>query len=259
MSIIRCVAATRGHARTAGGKRAGGTTTPACWCMSTAEVKTASPDACVSAVTTPPRPPGQRGKLLRSADIVISWGDIEQREGELNWSVVETAIANARASGGVITALFWTGIWGPGWMYNANATTGREAVPVLASTDGSTACASPQSCCPDYTSPTYQRMLRDRHAALADKLRALKALGNVVVGFQPCVGSTGDDTPIHLGDGWTVLNETALARICGNAPGGGCADLDPDSWWHNFTRSFAATLATDPALFGREVAEDLLF
>ena len=29
------------------------------------------------------------------------------------------------------------------------------------------------------------------HIALANELRSLDALGNVVVGFQPCVGSTG--------------------------------------------------------------------
>jgi hypothetical protein len=51
-------------------------------------------------------------------------------------------------------------------------------------------------------------VLRDRHIALANELRSLQALGSVVVALQPCIGSTGDDTPIHLNT-MHVLNKTA--------------------------------------------------
>eukprot|EP00935_MAST-01C_sp_MAST-1C-sp1_P001009 g1009.t1 len=230
-----------------------GTPKPECWCMANADVKSPSPDSCVSAATTPPPPPGQKGGLLRSADIVLSWDQVETSEGVLDWTSLKTAIDNARGSGGVLTVLFWTGIWGPNWMYTANQTNDRPAVPVIASTDGSGQCAKLQSCCPDYRDPTYQSLLRDRHIALANELRSLDALGNVVVGFQPCVGSTGDDTPIHLDKQWTVLNASALSRICGDPKCAGKEASDPNNWWHNFTRAFAHTLATDKALFGGEI------
>eukprot|EP01047_Picozoa_sp_COSAG01_P033154 COSAG01_NODE_2428_length_7717_cov_5.280126_1_plen_624_part_00 len=220
--------------------------TPQCWCMSTTLTKVPAPDSCVSARTSPP---GQHAGYLRSADMVISWDAIEETEGTLDWTALTTAVADARASGGVLTVLFWTGIWGPNWMYTANATSGRAAVPVIASKDGRPGCAQRQTCCPDYRDATYQSLLRSRHIKLANELRSLDALGNVVIGFQPCIGSTGDDTPIHLEDGWKILNSSAMERICGDPK---CKGHHPDSWWHTFTRSFAHSLATDKALFGSE-------
>jgi hypothetical protein len=38
--------------------------------------------------------------------------------------------------------------------------------------------------------------------------------------------------------------------ICGNE---NCGQISPNSWWGNFTRSFARTLATDKELFGSEI------
>jgi hypothetical protein len=76
-----------------------------------------------------------------------------------------------------------------------------------------------------------------------------------VVGFQPCIGSTGDDTPIHLTSKWKVLNATALTQICGDPDCAGPESKNPYNWWHNFTRRFANTLATDKTLFGSEIAE----
>jgi hypothetical protein len=125
----------------------------------------------------PPPAPGQTGGLLRSADMVISWDALEVSEGLFDWSQLKTAVANARGSGGVLTVLFWTGIWGPNWMYTANKTSSRPAVPAIASQGGSTKCTKPQSCCPDYASATYQSLLRDRHIALANELRSMDALG----------------------------------------------------------------------------------
>jgi hypothetical protein len=110
-----------------------GTPMPACWCMSTIEEKSSSPDSCVSAATAPPPPPGQKGGLLRSADIAISWDKVEVDEGVLDWSSLKKSVEDARASNGVLSVLFWTGIWGPNWMYSANKTSGRPAIPLLVS------------------------------------------------------------------------------------------------------------------------------
>ena len=225
-----------------------GKQSPACWCMGTSATKPASDDKCVSAPTGAPPPPPKQSPLLRSSDFVITWDKLEPTEGSIDWSTLEASIANARGVGGALTMLFWVGAFQvPSWVYSANTTRGHEraAVDVLASVDG-------KAVCPNYLNPTFRALQRSRHVALAAKLRELEALGNVVVGFQPCIGSTGDDTPIHVDAKTMKVNKTALALIVGNTyfPPTGRSGTD---WWSNYTREFSSNLATEPDLFGKEI------
>ncbi len=223
-------------------------------CMGTVATKPTSMDKCESATTgLPPSPPPQ-SPLLRSSDITISWDDIELSEGVIDWSSLETSVSNARSAGGVLTVLFWSGAsWAPSWIYKANSTPGytRPAVDILASSDGSRHCQKNTKCVPNYLDSTFQGLLQSRHCALATKLRSLDALGSVVVAFQPSIGSTGDDTPLHLNNNYKVVNQTALTMICGNSK---CSKRSGVDWWSNYTRSFAHNLATKQELFGRETS-----
>lgn len=108
---------------------------------------------------------------------------------------------------------------------------------------------------PDYTSPTYQALLKEVHSSMAAAVRTLPADDQAAfLSIQPCVGSTGDDTPIHITSGagrptaWTFVNETLLARI--NGPGGA---YPGSTWWMDFTRHFAIWLATNTSAFGEKV------
>jgi len=81
---------------------------------------------------------------------------------------------------------------------------------------------------PNYMNPKYQALLKSTHTAMIKKLMALNAIGSVVFAFQPCIGSTGDDTPIHEDD-WDHINETLLEQIKG-------------LWWESFFRNFTMWL-----------------
>lgn len=234
-----------------------GQTSPQCWCMSTLDFKSSS-DLCVGA---PLQEPGVGSTSpLRSGDIVLQWWQVEAEEGVYDWGDLITGIKNARGSDppGVLMVLLWTGVWGPNWMFAKNTTAGRAAVPVLAhsphvATKGDCPSAKGIECAPTFTDATYQMLLRRVHAELASTLREMNALGNVVIALQPCLGSTGDDTPIHLtgpdGD-WIVDNQHGLKEMgCTTTS---CGGIEEGAWWFNFTRSFTSSLVSDDDLFGQE-------
>ena len=77
----------------------------------------------------------------------------------------------------------------PLWIYN------HSNIEMIAeSYDGTVAV-------PNYKNPQYQALLKAVHVSMAQTLRSLGDVGKTVISIQPCVGSTGDDTPIHITDG----------------------------------------------------------
>lgn len=208
--------------------------------MSVTEIKSQSPDTCVSGV-----PPGEPEPEIRSADIVLTWADVEPTRGAYNWSTLALAAGRARLVRGKLMVLLWTGQDSPHWLYGPGL--GHSGVPMLAhNTDSSIVV-------PDYTSATYQRRLHAVHASMALAIRSL-ALGPQMMAIQPCLGSTGDDTPIHvtsgngIGTNYSFINRTLLAEI------GGPGSSSNSTWWVTFSRDFAIWLATNSSAFAEPVA-----
>ena len=101
-----------------------------------------------------------------------------------------------------------------------------------------------QTIVPNYRNPRYLELLQAVHVDMADTLRKLGASGKAVISIQPCVGSTGDDTPIHIKDGtghrhgpsdYKFVNRTLLEPIGG--PGSN------STWWPHFFQNFSLWLA----------------
>ena len=191
--------------------------------MGTTEVKNDTPDSCVSGrAAIPPIPE------VRTADLVLKWAQLEPAPGTYDWSTLDNAVSRARLASGQLIVLLWTGQDTPHWLYNGGGGGGGGdglGVPVLAHNRDSSAFV------PDYTSPVYQRRLRAVHSALARRIES-EGYGPSIMALQPCVGSTGDDTPIHVTSdgghpsGWTWVNQTLLAEI--NGPGD---DRSNSTWW----------------------------
>ena len=219
-----------------------GSAAPCCWLMAVADLKQGSPDSCVSASAAAPAPWSKPEPELRSADAVLAWAAVEPAPGQFNWSALTTMAARARRAGAKITVLLWTGQDAPHWLYGAEV-----GVPTLAHDKGAATIV------PDYTSAEYQRRLRAVHSSMAAELRA-QLIGPELMALQPCVGSTGDDTPIHVTSGtghdpdWAFVNRTLLARINGPASPG-----SNQTWWTDFTRGFATWLATNASAFAGPV------
>jgi hypothetical protein len=166
-----------------------GTEAAECWLMTVADVKSSSPDSCVSG--TPPPPPSPTAGLVRSADAILVWADVQPLPppAPFDWSALIGACQRAHAAGGKLTILLWTGTKAPLWIYN------HSGIEMIAeSYDGTSAV-------PNYRNPNYQELLRAVHLSMAATLRSLGDVGRTVIAIQPCVGSTGDDTPIHITDG----------------------------------------------------------
>ena len=201
-----------------------------CWAMSITAAKPDSPDKCVSGVPVAPPVPE-----VRTADVVLLWNKLEPAAGEYDWSVLDAAVERARVAEGRLLMLLWTSQDAPHWLYDAPFSVGKLAH----NNDDSEAV-------PDYTSEEYARRLKSIHSALAQRMRE-RSYGPMVLAVQPCVGSTGDDTPIHA-DSWTSVNRTLLAYIGG--PGSG----SNSSWWVDFFRGFSIWLATNETAFAGPVA-----
>ena len=221
--------------------------------MATATTRPNSPDSCVAGM-----PPGYPEPELRTADVVLTWDKVEPKPGQYDWSTLHTAITLAKLANGRLSVMLWTSQLAPLWLYDA-----PFDVPKLAhNADGS-------SVVPDYTSATYLDRLKGVHAALAGELRRVGGMPQLMA-FQPCVGSTGDDTPIHVSSegghasGWTYVNKTLLAIINGpggsggGGSGGGSGPAANASWWNIFFRDFATWIATNESALGAEVAAGVL-
>lgn len=218
-----------------------GQAAPCCWLMAENSVKTDSPDSCVSGA--PPAPQARPEPEIRTADAVLLWAAVEPSPGLYNWSSLTAMAGRARRANGKLSVLLWTGQDAPHWLYGADV-----GVPMLAHDKGAVTIV------PDYTSSQYQRRLRAVHTSMAAELRTQR-ISPFLMALQPCVGSTGDDTPIHVTSGsghtpgWVYVNKTLLARINGPA-GAGAGNV---SWWSNFTREFSLWLATNETAFAGPV------
>lgn len=214
-----------------------GADAPECWTMATAAAKVDSPDSCVSGATPPPAAP--TAGLVHSADATLTWADVQPHPppAPLDWSALIGACKRAHAVGGKLILLLWTGPMAPLWIYN------HSGIEMIAeSYDGTVAV-------PNYKNPRYQALLKALHTSMAETLRSLGEVGRSVIAIQPCVGSTGDDTPIHITDGtdhrqggkdYRFINYTLLDAI------GGPGTNSSSAWWPTFFQSFAIWLAREP-------------
>ena len=213
-----------------------GTEAAECWLMAVTDVKSDSPDSCVSGA--PPPPPSPTAGLVRSADAVLIWADVQPLPppAPYDWSALIGACQRAHTAGGKLTILLWTGTQAPLWIYN------HSDIEMIAESYDKT------SAVPNYRNPNYQELLRDVHLSMAATLRSLGDVGRTVIAIQPCVGSTGDDTPIHITDGtghrhggqdFRFVNYTLLDRI------GGPGSNSTSTWWPHFFQNFSMWLAND--------------
>ena len=214
-----------------------GTQAAACWAMATTDAKSNSPDKCISGV-----PPGVPEPEIRTADLVFKWNSLEPAPDQFVWDSLDSAVKRARLSKGRLMVLLWTGQDAPHWLYSKPFSVGKLAYN-----------KDQSEIVPDYMSTVYQRRLRAIHSALAERIKE-KAYGPMFLALQPCVGSTGDDTPIHVTSGtghdpnWKYVNRTLLAAI------GGPGHNSTSTWWTDFFRNFSIWLATNQTAFGGPVS-----
>ena len=208
-----------------------------CWAMSTTSTKPSSPDTCVSGIPVAPPVPE-----VRTADLVFHWNKLEPTAGEYDWSSLDAAVERPRVAKGRLMLLLWTGEDAPHWLYKAPFSVGKLAHN-----------GDMSEIVPDYPSEVYRKRLEGIHGALAQRIRE-HSFGPVFLAVQPCVGSTGDDTPIHLVSGtgrptpWTFVNQSLLKEI------GGPGTQSNSTWWVNFFRDFSQWLATNETAFAGPVA-----
>jgi hypothetical protein len=204
-----------------------------CWSMANANTKS-GPDSCVSGAPPLPLPP--TAGLIRSSDAILVWSNVQPLPppAPLDWSALIGACRRAHAVGGKLIVLLWTGPMAPHWIYNYS---GIEMI--AESYDGSTIV-------PNYKNPRYLELLQAVHLDMAETLRKLGDAGKSVISIQPCVGSTGDDTPIHIKDStghrhgggdYKFVNRTLLDPI------GGPGSNSSSTWWPHFFQNFSLWLA----------------